>query len=162
MRRIHQNFLLVVAALLGSLFICELGLRLAVMWFPSWSHPVARSWRQSEEYIGLEAYIGMGDWVYGMRYAPGLKNFTQVFSDGVFHVSTSNRFTDVGFRDDRDAGDAPLLLLGDSFSGCYAIVSVDCWNNLLAKDLGGATSADCVGQSPPALTANPSPRRGWL
>jgi hypothetical protein len=67
---------------------------------------------------------------------PGLQNYPVVFVDGVFHVSTSKRFTDAGFRDDRDEGDAPLLAIGDSFTGCFGVESQDCWVNLLAKDLG--------------------------
>lgn len=51
-------------------------------------------------------------------------------------MSTSNRFPDAGFRDDRDSGDAPLLALGDSFTGCFGVESDECWGTLLARDLG--------------------------
>lgn len=120
----------------AGLLCAEIGLRLAVAAVPSWSHPVAKSWRLNAERPPIPTAIGLDDWTYGARYVPGLKRYPEAFEEGVFHVSTSNRFRDAGFRDDRDSGDAPLLALGDSFTGCFGVESDECWVTLLARDLG--------------------------
>lgn len=139
----RRNISLLIFATICGVTLSEATLRLAVFGFPSWSHPVARLWRVGADNpkhgrFGSDTpmIIGRDDPVYGPRYQPGLKNLARTFDHGVFHISTSNRFIDAGWRDDRDKGEAPLLALGDSFTLCYGVESEHCWVNLLARKLG--------------------------
>lgn len=135
--RVIGNVLVAGLAVVVGIILSEAGLRLVVLAFPSWPHPVVRSWQSDSRNRAAPVVIGLDDWEYGTRYAPGLDKYREVFDEGEFHLSTSRRFPDAGFRDDRDSGDAGLVALGDSFTACFGVESRACWVNLLTEDLGG-------------------------